>query len=134
LPQPYQGVAYAEMVATEEPFEERVIRAIFEEEDFRKIQRSVLFEAYVALCKQHERKFVMSDRKLFRIADALIAKHGWEIERAEITEGKGADARKRRVFANSGLLGGHDKTDTRDRCIVDDDKTSRPRNVGPDID
>jgi hypothetical protein len=49
------------MEATEEPFEERVIRAVFEAEGFRNIQRSVLFEAYVALCKQHERKFVMSD-------------------------------------------------------------------------
>ena len=29
-------------------------------------------DAYPALCKQHERKFVMSDRTLFRVADAPI--------------------------------------------------------------
>jgi hypothetical protein len=31
------------------------------------------------------------------------------------------------------LIGGHDKTETRDRYIDDDDKTSRPRYIGPDI-
>jgi hypothetical protein len=97
LPQPYQGVAYAEMVATEEPFEERVIRAIFEDEDFRNIQRSVLFEVYLLACEAHKRKFTLSDRKLFRVADALIAKHGRKIERAEIAGAGGGYMESRTV-------------------------------------